>query len=147
MKSVTRQGIFETNSSSTHSLSIAGGEYAPDGFPIQNGKCCVYPAEFGWEEDRHYDAATKASYCLVYAKTAAGDRQTACETMLRDVLTEATGKPVRFISDPPGVHIYEWGYIDHQSSDVCAEAFASKETLRDFIFDPASVLITDNDNH
>jgi hypothetical protein len=68
--------------------------------------------------------------------------------MLIDVLKQATGCEVEFVPDPKTESWdYEWGYIDHQSSDVCNEAFESDTTLRDFIFNPASYVRTDNGNH
>lgn len=42
-----------------------------------------------------------------------------------------------------------WSYIDHQSVDDndYRYLFEDPEQLRQFIFNPNSVLITDNDNH
>ena len=140
---VIREGVFETNSSSTHSISISGGEYVAEKFPLDGGVCKVHSGEFGWEVATHYDAAMKASYCLTYAKSDGG--RDADAQMLTEVLHEAMGCEVEFMRSGSAYH--EWGYIDHQSDDVCAPAFESKETLRDFIFNPVSFLHTDNDNH
>jgi len=142
---VIRVGVFETNSSSTHSISITGGEYVADTFPLDGGACKVYPGEFGWEIATHHDSATKASYCLTYVKTLGNAPGGVLAQMLTDVLSEATGCTVEFLFS--GSAYYEWGHIDHQSDDVCGSAFESKERLRDFIFNPASFLHTDNDNH
>jgi len=59
--------------------------------------------------------------------------------MLEEVIEEVTGATeVLFnLSD---------SYIDHQSHDVVGKAFESKETLKEFIFNPKSVLRTGNDN-
>lgn len=150
---VTRTAVFETNSSSTHSISIEGGDYEPDVFPIHDGVCEVHPGEFGWERHTFHTPEMKASYCLTYVKasvrlypgTDEGDAAKA--QMLKDVLKAETGREVEFIPIPKtDSHSYEWGYIDHQSSDVCGRAFESKESLRDFIFNPKSALVTANDN-
>lgn len=141
---VTRAAIFETNSSSTHSISIEGGSYSPDVFPLDAGVCKVHPGEFGWDVARFTDAASKASYCLTYVK-GLGGRGDAETQMLRDVLKAETGCEVEFVLDGDACH--KWGYIDHQSSGECMRAFESEDTLRDFIFNPHSVLVTDNDNH
>ncbi len=121
---VTRNKVFETNSSSTHSLSIAGGEYKAEAFPIDNGICRVHPGEFGWD---------------------------VCTQMLINVLKAETGCEVEFVPIPRTEwSFYEWGYIDHQShfggSDACGCAFESEGKLRDFIFNHESILMTDNDN-
>lgn len=144
MKSVIRRGVFETNSSSSHSISISGGNYTPDTLMVANGVCRIYPGEFGWEEESYRDAATKASYCLTHAKQCGDERSL---DMLRDVIARETGAAVEFCKADSDWH--EWGYIDHQSIEygVPQEAFASADALRDFIFNPASVLRTDNDNH
>ena len=145
MQQVRREKIFETNSSSTHSISIVGGVYTPDKFPLEGGVCKVYPGEFGWDEDTFHSPAMKASYCLVFIKTILANDDRANQ-MFIDVLKEQTHcESVEFVSDSKD--FYGWGYIDHQSDDVCGPAFSSKETLRDFIFNPASYLHTDNDNH
>lgn len=131
---VTRHAVFETNSSSTHSISIAGDGECSDTLAVEGGICEVWEGEFGWEEETYNDAATKASYCLTFAKH--NEHHLA---MLRRVIQEHTGADeVRFMGD---------GYIDHQSSDVALEAFASDDTLAAFIFNPHSGLTTDNDNH
>lgn len=64
MRSV-RRGVFETNSSSTHSICIAkewDGNHAltPKTYRIGTG-------EFGWEEDILSDVCSKASYLFTAA--------------------------------------------------------------------------------
>lgn len=148
MQRSIRVGVFETNSSSTHSICInepCGMDYVS--LPVDEDGCCeVFPGEFGWEERTYRDATTKASYCLTHAKAIRRD-ETLVE-LLRGVIQEQTGaKEVRFTPIDPDDEYYAWGYIDHQSNDVCDEAFYSTDNLRNFIFNPLSVLVTDNDNH
>lgn len=138
MPTVIRRSVFETNSSSSHSVTIAGWppKGKTDSLPVSGGGVCsIWPGEFGWEEDTFYDAETKASYCYMYARENPDQMK-----QLENVIREQTGcKQVRFEEGD--------GWIDHQSSDVAREAFASDDTLRAFIFNPDSVLRTDNDNH
>lgn len=133
---VVRKSVFETNSSSSHSITIAAGEFVPDTLPVIDGKVTIYPGKFGWEIEDYYDARTKASYAMVDAR---GDA--AREQMLRDVISKECGGAEVVFSDP------DEGYIDHQSRGTADRAFGSYETLRQFIFNPASNLHTDNDNH
>lgn len=139
---VCRKGVFETNSSSTHSISIASGDFVPAKFPIEGGVCKVFPGKFGWEFMDYTMASVKASYCLTYVKTG-GDPDGQLGVMLKEVLGEVTGRNVVFMQ---GVTDNDLDYIDHQSFDACKQAFASKDTLRAFIFNPKSVLRTGNDN-
>ena len=143
MNRVIRKAIFETNSSSTHSITIVGGSYVPHLWKPLGGRIEVLPGEFGWEEETYRDPWTKASYCLVWAKTCSSAQERHME-MLEKALKEGTGaEDVEFVQE--GGH-YPWGYIDHQSNDVCAEAFESGRSLFDFIFNDLSELRTDNDN-
>jgi hypothetical protein len=137
-----RIGVFETNSSSTHSIAISDKDCVLDTLSVVDGVCTIYSGEFGWEIETYYDAASKASYCLTWAKEY-GD-ETHEDMLKRAVSTQMGGVQVEF--EPSG-GLYDWGYIDHQSSDVCNEAFGSDVSLRNFIFNPNSVLVTDNDNH
>lgn len=171
MKSV-RKGVFETNSSSTHSISISDTVQINDTIGIdENGVCHIHCGEFGWEVEEYNDSSSKAAYCLTYLKMASmtpGDRKVMSITddtleslniseymkNFYTVIKEVTGaKEVRFVPecepDPKDPQSdYCWGYIDHQSFEVCEEAFyAPSENLKNFIFNKNSILITDNDNH
>lgn len=153
MKKLIRHGVFETNSSSCHSISIARGAQLYDTLePDMNGIIVITPGEYGWEERQLFDPEEKASYALTFANTGAGqdeiDRMT---NMLIEVIKKHTGcKQVVFDT------ITTWGddgygYIDHQSAAYengdCLEAFQSKENLKELLFNPSSYIETDNDNH
>ena len=138
----SRIGVFETNSSSSHSISICHGQLTDTLGVDENGVCEIYPGEFGREVVEYNDAAEKASYCLTYAKCLGEDKD--YPEMLAQVIKKHLGcKEVQLCAMQDG----SWGYIDHQSFDVCAEAFESEESLIDFIFCQESELKTDNDNH
>lgn len=154
---VIRNGVFETNSSSTHSICISrlGSnndhlQKFPDGFIY------VFPNKFGWEERIYNDPCTKASYCLTYVMQFFDHKSMGMNSVLGkdrlEMLTKAIAlhesvdeKSVVF--SPMSCSYYNWGYIDHQSSGVCSDAFSSINRLKSFIFNSKSILITDNDNH
>lgn len=144
MKKKTRKGVFETNSSSTHSISIAVGgndELLDTIIPNEDGIIILSGGEFGWEVEEYTDALTKANYCVV-------DQEGNDERieMLKRVIMKQTGASVVVI-EPTDDDYYPLGYVDHQSSGTSSEAFESDETLRGFIFNKNSILYTDNDNH
>ena len=149
MNKVTRVGVFETNSSSTHSISIAGWSPSKkDTLTVENGVVSIFPGEFGWEEVTYHDAASKASYCYTYAKQT--NRPELLERLAAVIVAETGCKVVQF--ETAGGEGYSYGYIDHQScekgdDDPGARALKSDESARNFIFNPKSVLVTDNDNH
>lgn len=141
MKNI-RHSVFETNSSSTHSVSIASDS---DGileslYPNEKGILLLKGGEFGWEWEKYNDAETKANYCAVFAK----DSEELTE-LLHNVIKEHTGaKEVKFLDEG------NIGYIDHQSNfgegGDALKVFDSPETLKNFIFNPRSWLFTGNDN-
>jgi len=144
MKKQVRQNVFETNSSSSHSISI---EPSSDGLydtiiPDEEGNVVLTGGEFGWEIEEHIDALTKANYCAVDQL----DNDDRIE-MLKEVIKEQTGCNDVVINFSDDWKKANYSYIDHASSGTSDEAFHSKEDLRDFIFSKNSILYTDNDNH
>lgn len=160
MKPVIRHGVFETNSSSTHSICIAHGTIDP---PNMEGRFLeVHPGEFGWEVESHYDFGTKASYLYTWCYNQnrdysdsdvelvlKGDRLDKLN-LLTEVLKEYTKcYDVDYIKSDDS--FYPRGVIDHQSDEgsrcPALEAFESKESLVQFLFNPNSFVHTDNDNY
>ncbi len=161
MKNI-RQNVFETNSSSTHSVSIAYGDksHLIDIPKLdENGNINIESGEYGWEmctykgnvQDRLSYAATYAlNYDYSYDDEE-DDKKFNYENnnllLLTEVIKEYTGaNEVIYDEDSDdGWSIH--GYIDHQSTDEAATIFESKESLESFLFNPKSFFITDNDNH
>lgn len=148
-----RNGVFETNSSSTHSIVINSGEYQiPKDTNID-----ILTGEFGWEIEYYSGFYDKASYALTYAINC-GSSNTNLE-LLNQVLTEHISSEsiitynghsyeelIKYIESSDGYN-YDMGYIDHQSLDEASEIFENSETLSDFLFSSNSWFETDNDNH
>jgi len=133
-KVLIRKGVFETNSSSSHSISIADDtkQFVLDTiYPNQHGIIEIHGDEFGWEWFKHNDAETKASYAAqqFHHNDPALDN-------LREVIKEQTGADeVKFF--------LENGYVDHDSYGIVP---SDKELLRNFIFNKNSWLFGGNDN-
>jgi len=161
-KKSTRHNVFETNSSSSHSLSISlNGTLSDKLTPLDHYEdvdgniyknCIVFNgAEFGWGPEDHYDAHTKAHYVATYLKLYGGD--TKQKTLFESVLKNHTGCDVvvyDFDQDTwSNDKKYEnkWSYIDHECTGVPAAALKNEITLEHFIFDKKSILHIDNDNH
>ena len=169
----TRTSIFETNSSSSHSITLCiSPSKCMDSIPLtDDGDACIYPGEFGWGPSQHNDAPTKASYCLVHAMSSIPSRWKNADSedlhddgkprgpqdaeneelalplvqMLERVIKRGTNcNAVKFIPTHDG---YRWGYIDHQSVHVPTDIFKDDDVLFGFIFNPKSELCVDNDNH
>ena len=134
MKKIVRTAVFETNSSSTHSISVAKDEmdFVMDTiYPDQDGKILVLGCEFGWGWEKLNDSMTKLAYVFQDQE----DRR----DMIIEVVKEQTGAE-EVIFDEAG------GYIDHDGCGTADEVCYNKETLRNFIFNKNSWLFIGNDN-
>ena len=128
MKKLIRNGVFETNSSSAHSISIADDtkEFVFDTlYPDENGSIIINGDEFGRDWFKYNDARTKASYAAL---------SLGLHSVLIDVIKEQTG------ALEVGLKVDE-GYIDHQSYGLIP---TNKEKLRNFIFNKNSWLFGGN---
>lgn len=134
-KILVRKGVFETNSSSSHSISIADDtkQFVMDTiYPNQHGVVEVHGDEFGWEWFKHNDAATKASYA---AQQFAHNEDSL--DILAEVIKEQTG------ADEVKFSGLDDGYVDHDSYGIVP---SDKDSLRNFIFNKNSWLFGGNDN-
>lgn len=136
MTKLIRIGVFETNSSSAHSIAMASAtqQFILDTiYPDQFGRIYVNGGEFGWNWDKYNDAQTKLDYAY---------QDSVDIEMLERVVKEQTGA-TEVIFDKPG---FERGYIDHSSSGTAREVCIDDARTRDFIFNKNSWLFTGNDN-
>ena len=163
MKTI-RKGVWETNSSSCHSITIGEAENALMlELPRErDGSVILFPGEFGWEQAYYErDPSTMASYALTFAmqnhEGIKGATEPICVNEIPD-LSDQARMLIRLVCQqmdiPPSKLFFqqssgywEWGYVDHQSCHLKSDIFESEESLRRFIFHPESTLTTDNDNH
>jgi len=141
-----RKSVFETNSSSTHSITIVN-----DGQLEEPGDHLIIDLnlEFGWEFETYYELYNKLGYILVgMAQNCEETIQKfedlrKCQPQKYDMLVKVLDKHNLTIEIDVEDGI---GYIDHQSGHVWEEAFTSEENLEDFLFNPDSFVRTGNDN-
>ncbi len=141
MKRLIRQKVFETNSSSAHSLSLGLSEskdFVFDSlYPDEEGNIILTGGEFGWEYEKYNDALTKANYAAVSTFYGLDP------DLLKEVILEQTGANDVILNISSDDDSPNWSYIDHQSVGNCPR---TKDELRDFIFNKNSWLFTGNDN-
>lgn len=141
MKTI-RQNAFETNSSSTHSITINDKSGVFESIsPDYDGVIRLTGGEFGWGWSKHDDAVTKANYCAVVAL----DDEFKTQLLIDTIKNHTGAKSVEIICSS------DWdddnrSYIDHQSHGRAELAFSNEDTLKNFIFDRKSVLFLGNDN-
>lgn len=139
-----RRSVFETNSSSTHSISIqsrrSGTSQLEDALKIVDGVLQVELGEFGWGYDEYYDAEDKMSYLFsqIVATTHYVESETEEEFVakmrakimatdfwkelnengIKDfVITNKISKETMWNDKSKHYHYYEDTYVDHQSAD------------------------------
>ena len=158
-----RQNTFETNSSSSHSITISNkGHFDANALPIveyyKGAKNCVVltGGEFGWGYEEFDDALTKANYLATFVETVEFTIEKFTKRdmdryrkMLIDCIKDVTGceEVVIDVGSPNKWGSIDGVYIDHQSEETGLDAFISMNDLKHFIFNRKSLLVIDNDNH
>lgn len=151
MPQLIRNSVFETNSSSTHSLTIvSGGEYVHPNtlVPDYDNILRVPAGDFGWSVEDYYDAESKLSYLLIYIRDWVNDEEVKARFM--ELLQQEVGGYVGAASvmlDDDN-RMYGGGYIDHQSvEDRALDYIFEQNLIKDLVFNPNSFVHTDNDNY
>lgn len=137
-----RNNVFETNSSSTHSITICYDFPIDDTIELnEDSNVILNGGKFGWGYDCHSDALTKANYCAI-------DQMDNDDNigMLKDVIKEVTKCNNVIINICNDWNDSCYSCIDHQSRGESDQAFESKGSLAQFIFCSYSELEIDNDN-
>ena len=149
-----RRGVFETNSSSMHSITINGKDNLSKCIGT-DGVIKLSCGEYGWKGDTLDSVFDKLEYLMTYI-----GRFNSCNTieeitntrhfkLLAEMIKEYSGETIELYDDGCGV-----GYIDHQSSDLLEEdgLWVKDETqwkfnMLDFIYNSKYSVEIDNDNH
>jgi len=167
MEKLVRKNVFETNSSSCHSITIDNSNGVYNNVPkVDNeGNVFINSGEFGWEIEDYQDFGSKASYLSVYIRDWSNENKDKFKEIFESVLKEVTGcEKVEYEEDfwKQEERSYESdgkiktyfsslgdGYIDHQSVEDrdLDYMFENTQTMKDFLFSSNSILQTDHDNH
>ena len=157
MKKKIRKGVFETNSSSTHSYTLSDKmSFDSTLVPDDKGTIHIDGGYFGWNKEKHNDAATKASYLAVRCTysgnydnfLAAIMEQTDCEEVKfnfeiqKSLYTRRDDKGDVVVGEDDRIKDYDFG-IDHGCEH---DMPTTKEDIKNFIFNKNCWLTTGNDN-
>lgn len=168
-----RRNVFETNSSSVHSISISNRGtletsclYVDD----ETNKIGVGFGEFGWGYDRINSQSEKLEYLLTMAISTDGRELSTPEEFYETEGFKLLNDEIAQYCDCNGIEItseiksdsythgektqyyldYD-GYIDHQSSEDYStlKDFLEQNgtTVIDYVFNSKVSMIIDNDNH
>lgn len=171
-KRVIRRSVFETNSSSVHSVSISNNDLQDSHLTVNDdGYIEVDPGEFGWGVESFTDQTTKLEYLVMMAMETEGKECTSIEEFYQTEGFQHINREIACYCNCKGIivpelkiekHTYKTdkgeerfyinheGYIDHQS---CENYGSLKEFLDDyrttvieFVFNPGAILHISNDN-
>ena len=167
MKVQIRRSVFETNSSSTHSISIIKKSNI-DEYP---DKVIFGKGEFGWEFDIHYDTTNKAEYLWEAITSCYWNKidkvnnainfitETLVKHNIKALFPYAADMKVKTHTYDNGdtyTHIVfndengneDNGYIDHGNEliDFLQDVTSDENKLMNYLFDYNSYISTGNDN-
>lgn len=135
---------FETNSSSTHSLTIGKIGIYDSITPNDYNTILLEQYTFGWDNKIYQSPTARLAYAYIYARDWSKGRPQHME-LLQWVVRQHTGADrVEMVGE--GINKYP-GYIDHQSVE-CGKLdylFEDSSLLKSFIFDINSYIETDSD--
>lgn len=172
MKRQVRRNVFETNSSSTHSISICNGSL-DDNYMYVNendNKIHIEFGEFGWEIDSYTEQNNKLSYLVTMLVETEGRGLSTPEELFETEGYKTINEEISNYCKCDGIHIdsklesrsYRYkdnaeyyldhdGYIDHQSTEdyESVKDFLEQNNTNviDFVFNTSVVVNTDNDNY
>ena len=163
MKKKTRQSVFETNSSSIHSLSVrnADSSDAIRKYMQENGKTLNIKGDsFGWEFETYDTPDKKLSYIYTLACSYGWDEYLTMREFMREALQNVGFEPIfegmrerKYSADGDSfvepIQRNSWDVcIDHAEclKNFAEKIFSDKNLLLSFIFNEGSFILTGNDN-
>ena len=154
MAMTIRKGVFETNSSSVHTLVI--GNNADDFMNHLPSKVDFTFGEFGWEFDAYDDTHSKASYLYTAIYDVYWKQDEENETLKKDfveyIRTTLAKWNIECEFEIPKMAKYgtylETGSIDHSDrlKGFLTRIRKDEVMLMNFLFCEASMIYTGNDN-
>jgi hypothetical protein len=152
-----RNSVFETNSSSTHSISISGSSF----MHIPKVPLFVSFGEYGWGYDEYNDPEDKLSYILTAAQYYTNEYDWKKKNYdaifdskwvkwIREMVRDYCGQEIEISLNEDTY--YPTGYIDHQSTDTLDQFWTDdekqfKENMKQIVFNMAYTVVIDNDNN
>ena len=157
MKVQIRQGVFETNSSSTHAISICeyhSGVTLPEVVNFETNQ------DFGWEFEDYTDVYSKANYlwlaiCYKYDELEHEDELLNAKAILTQYLANigvrAEFEELKYTDtswNPEIKYLDMKGYIDHPGDlyEMVDALLEDPNLLYGYLFNDRSMISTGNDN-
>ena len=139
MKRQIRSNVFETNSSSTHSIAISKK-------PVTIGKYIYFGiGEFGWENDCVNTA--NYLYTAILEQDKADELLAQLKSILDNYSIEYEFEEPKYMIGMSGYKWLDYGYVDHSNElrEFLDAIFSNEDLLMRYLFGNSSVY-TGNDN-
>jgi len=142
-----RSNVFETNSSSTHSICITKNNILDE--KLNTIEFTI--GEFGWERKRIYDADTKAKY--LYTAILVEEKV----DLIEKIKIILDNNNIKYNFETPEYETWEYegreytnlkyGYVDHSEDlDEFLNICEDENKFMRYLFSSESFIITGNDN-
>ena len=151
MKQVIRHGVFETNSSSTHTICI-NKDFK---WPLKENSIEFGTGEFGWEFENYYDIWSKAEYLHEAILSKANDKaeyenlKAEFTKLLNDIgIEKVNWAEIKWEDDDTYPDWNSHGYIDHGNNlwELIQLMLKDPNLFYGFLFNNESCICTGNDN-
>lgn len=146
---VVRLGVFETNSSSTHSFTTGNKGYEYErGIEIKPD----WDGEFGWNWEAWYTTEEKLAYicrCILDSDWMFKDTDEGIYTALRPLQERLENLGVHFEIPTAEYLDNHWGYVDHGGDCYYSniiDILKTDDSLLSFLFNPKNGIDGGNDN-
>lgn len=148
MTTQIRHNVFETNSSSSHSITVGGEVMADFGISeqvLRDGVMDItLSGEYGWGFDTFSSTTDKLEYLLLLAIDSYPSN---IESEIEN--SKQAKRVISVFENTTGLKLnisYDDGYVDHQSRDVADNVLEDEELIKVFLFSKQSYFETGNDN-
>ena len=150
---VTRKSVFETNSSSMHSLAMIGKDRM--GTYNFEENVVIQSDEYGWSGDDLNSPLEKLSYIatmIQYKDCSCAVEDSKYFKWLAEMFKDYTGSNLIYAPYDKKDEYNRDGYVDHQSTDTLDDQWSDdedkfKSKMKDIVFNDKYFIIIDNDNH
>lgn len=127
-----RQGIFETNSSSSHSFSMGPEGRFDDVLPISSDGVIEVPSDSWYEESKTNDPLDKLSYLLSFIWSIEYEWETYRDFVYKVILDFTGASKINFTPSEQ---------VDHQSLDIIdPRDIKDPEFIKEFVFNSGTWL-------
>lgn len=143
-----RRGVFETNSSSQHALSVfKKSKDTLENVP-EKVELVLSQYQFGWDEDEFSSFDDKLAYLWLAAGDAEKSDRESMQNEIKALLYAVGVKEIDIRERDEYDREWDWGYIDHgdEAVEFVQKLLKEPDLFYGWLFNDRSLIGTSNDN-